>query len=98
MTDSATPAELAARPSFDFRLPNGTRLIFGADSIEQVGERASEVGAKKVLLVTDAGLVAAGHAQRVISNLRTAGLQVAVFDKAKENPTTRCVDDCVAFA
>lgn len=98
MIDSATPAELATRSSFDFKLPNQTRLVFGVNSVERVGELTREIGAKKVLLVTDAGIVAAGHAARVNSLLRAAGLQVALFDKAKENPTTRCVDDCVAFA
>ena len=98
MIDSATPAELATRSSFDFKLPNQTRLVFGVNSVERVGELAREIGAKKILLVTDAGIVAAGHAKKVVSILSAAGLQVAVFDKAKENPTTRCVDDCVAFA
>ena len=98
MTESPTPAELAGKKSFDVSLPNGTRLIFGLNSVERVGELARETGAKKVLLVTDAGIVAAGHAGKVISALRPAGLQAAVFDKAKENPTTRCVNDCAAFA
>ncbi len=98
MIDSATPAELASHSSFDFQLPNQTRLVFGVNSVERLGELTRETGAKKVLLVTDAGIVAAGHAQRVVSILSAAGLQVAVFDKAKENPTTRCVDDCVALA
>jgi alcohol dehydrogenase len=47
-----------------------------------------------VLVVTDAGLVRAGHAARVQSLLRGAGLEVGVFDAAKENPTTRCVEAC----
>ncbi len=98
MTESATPSELASRESFDFQLPNRTRLIFGVNSVERVGEFAREIGAKKILLVTDAGIVAAGHAEKVSSLLSGAGLSVAIFDKAKENPTTRCVDDCVAVA
>src|ERR1035437_1380904 len=75
-----------------------TRLVFGVNSVDRVGELAREIGAKKVLLVTDPGIVAAGHADRVCRHLETAGLRVTVFDKARENPTTRCVDDCVAVA
>lgn len=98
MNKSATPTELASRESFDFQLPNRTRLVFGVNSIERVGELAREIGAKRILLVTDAGIVAAGHAGKVNSVLCAAGLGVTIFDKAKENPTTRCVDDCVAVA
>src|ERR1051325_6468879 len=75
-----------------------TRLVFGVDSVQRVGELARELGAKNVLLVTDHGLVRAGHAQHVEQFLRSTGLSVTLFDKAHENPTTRCVDACLAVA
>jgi alcohol dehydrogenase len=75
-----------------------TRIVFGAKSVERLGELAGELGARKVLLVTDHGLVAAGHAGHVRSLLEAAGFSVTVFDKALENPTTRCVDQCVTVA
>src|SRR5436309_3233806 len=83
-------------PKFDF--PSRTRVVFGAGSVERVGELAREIGARHVLLVTDAGLVAAGHAVHAQRSLGAADLRVTVFDRAKENPTTRCVDDCAAVA
>jgi len=82
--------------SFDFQ-PR-TRLVFGVNSIERVGKLARSLGAKKILLVTDPGIVAAGHAERVHRLLKAAGLKVAVFGKARENPTTGCVDNCTAAA
>ena len=88
-----TPSVLRA---FDF--PSRTRLISGAGSVKRVGDLARELGVGQVLLVTDAGIVAAGHAGRVQQSLAEAGLCVTLFDRAKENPTTRCVDDCVAVA
>jgi alcohol dehydrogenase len=75
-----------------------TRLFFGAGCVERVGELAREIGAKKVLLVTDAGIVAAGHAEGVQRLLLAAGVKVALFGKARENPTTRDVDECLAAA
>jgi len=83
-------------PGFDYQ-PR-TRLVFGAGSAERVGDLARELGGKAVLLVTDPGIIAAGHAARVQKNLEAAGLRVTVFDKARENPTTKCVDACVASA
>ncbi|MDB6064771.1 MAG: iron-containing alcohol dehydrogenase [Pedosphaera sp.] len=75
-----------------------TRLVFGVDSVEQVGELARELGSKKILLVTDPGIVAAGHADRVCGLLASAGLKVTLFGKARENPTTRDVNDCLTAA
>jgi alcohol dehydrogenase len=75
-----------------------TRLVFGPGAVARVGELARELGGSRVLLVTDPGLVAAGHADRVTALLRAADLEVAVFDRTRENPTTRCVEECRATA
>ncbi len=82
--------------SFDYQ-PR-TRVIFGEDSIERVGELARDLGGKHVLLVSDKGIVAAGHPSRAISFLEAAGLHVTVYDDVRENPTTLDVDRCVAVA
>lgn len=81
---------------FDFQ--TRTRVVFGPGSLEQLGELTRGLPAQSVLLVTDPGLVAAGHAPRAQRILERAGVRVAVFDRVRENPTTRCVEDCVAMA
>src|SRR6266704_3832953 len=96
MTRQSAPPDLGSLPPFDHQ-PR-TRLVFGVDSASRAGELAREIGAKRILLVTDPGIVAAGHALRVRGNLEAQGLHVSVFDKARENPTTKCVEDCVAVA
>jgi len=83
-------------PLFDFQ--SRTRVMSGAGCVARVGELARTLDVRHVLLVTDAGIVAAGHAGRVQQALEAAGLRVTIFDKAKENPTTKCVDDCVNAA
>jgi alcohol dehydrogenase len=75
-----------------------TRVIFGAGSVERAGELAVGLAARKVLLVTDRGIVSAGHAQRVSRLLEAAGLVVTCFDRVEENPGTRCVERCVEAA
>ena len=75
-----------------------TRLVFGVNSLERLGELTRELGAEKVLLATDPGIVAAGHAERALRILEGAGLKVTLFDRAVENPTTRCVEECLALA
>jgi alcohol dehydrogenase len=75
-----------------------TRVVFGVNSIERVGELAKSLDARRILLVTDRGIVAAGHAGRVRALMVAAGLQVTCFEQVQENPTTQCVKRCVEVA
>jgi len=75
-----------------------TRLIFGNNSIEQLGSYAAELGSKNILLVTDQGIVQSHISTRAIESLESAGLYVNVFDRVIENPTTQTVDECTEFA
>jgi len=75
-----------------------TRIVFGVGAIEQLGELVRQYGGTRVLLVTDPGIVAAGHVQRAENSLSTAGVYVARFDRVVENPTTEVIDKCVAAA
>lgn len=75
-----------------------TRLIYGSGAINQIGERARELGGRRVLVVTDPGIVAAGHIAPAVAYLQQAGIEVSVFDGVRENPTTAHVAECVAAA
>jgi alcohol dehydrogenase len=75
-----------------------TRIVCGLDAVERVGELAGELGMKTPLLVTDPGVVAAGHAERVRHSLEKAGVAPVFFDKVRENPTTRDVRVCLDAA
>ncbi|MBK8267705.1 MAG: iron-containing alcohol dehydrogenase [Planctomycetes bacterium] len=68
------------------------RVVFGDGTLRKLGALAVDEGATRVLLVTDPGIVRAGHAQRAMDSLREAGVEVTLFDGACENPTTREVD------
>jgi len=95
MEQMVTPME-GLTSQFDFQ-PR-TRLVFGVNAVERTGEIVRELGARKVLLVTDPGIAAAGHEQHALKSLAADGVTAVVFDKVRENPTTRCVDDCLAVA
>lgn len=94
--DMQSDNQLPALAAFDHQ-PR-TRLVFGPNTVERVGVLAKEIGATRVLVVTDGGIVTAGHAQRVEHCLQKAGLGVVIYDRVRENPTTRDVDQCVAVA
>jgi alcohol dehydrogenase len=71
---------------FDFH-PR-TRIVFGAGKVAELGALAGELGARRALVVSDPGIVAAGHAARGIDSLTTAGIESQLFDGVGENPTT----------
>jgi alcohol dehydrogenase len=75
-----------------------TRILFGSNSVDRLGDLAAELGGHRALIVTDPGIVAAGHVDRARHALEGAGVQVVVFDQVRENPTTRDVDDCLTVA
>ncbi len=93
---SPPASPLVGLGAFDYQ-PR-TRLIFGPDTIERVGELARDLGGRRALLVTDRGIVSAGHAGRAVGFLEAAGLQVEVYDAVRENPTTRDVAQCLEVA
>lgn len=97
MTQAAAPESSDLLPvAFDWQAR--TRLVFGAGTLARLGALATELGAKRVLLVTDKGIVKAGHAGRAQEILEKAGIAVAVDDSVHENPTTADVARCLAIA
>jgi alcohol dehydrogenase len=71
---------------FDFE--SRTRIVFGPRSLERLGELARELGARRALVVSDPGVVAAGHTERGMRTLVAAGLEAQLFDAVRENPST----------
>src|SRR5687767_8342218 len=82
--------------SFDFQLQ--TRLIFGAGSIERLGEVARELGFRRTLLVADKGLVTSGHVEEALAPLGRYGIDVVRFHDFEVNPDTRMIEAGRAFA
>jgi alcohol dehydrogenase len=81
---------------FDLQIP--TRIIFGPGMLSELGPVAAGLGAKRVLVVSDRGIIGAGHTPRGVASLEAAGMTVALFDGVEENPTTEHVDAGLAVA
>ena len=75
-----------------------SRVVFGPGRLEELGELVRELGGRRVLVVTDAGIRSAGHVDTAVESLRHAQLRPYVFDEVAENPTTRHVDEGVQSA
>ncbi len=96
MSEVIPSVELDVLPAFDF--DPRTRVVFGSGTLTRLGAIAKELGASRVLFVTDPGIEQAGHAGRGVSSLQDAGLEVTVFDNVQPNPTTDDVDHGLAVA
>ncbi len=80
---------------FTYGAPN---LKFGSGASEEIGHDLSTYGAQRVLLVTDAGVVAAGHAAAVAEHIAASGIEVEVFDRVHVEPTDRSLVEAVEHA
>src|SRR5262249_21222204 len=81
---------------FDFHAR--TRLIFGKDSITQLGKVASGLGFRRTLLVADPGVAAVGYAERAAKLLQSEHCLVVPFHDFATNPDTSMVERGRVFA
>lgn len=69
------------------------KIILGLDVVKRVGEEAKALGANRALIVTDPGIVSAGHVQIVEDSLRSSKIETGVFDKVIPEPPASCVEE-----
>lgn len=69
---------------YSFALP--TRIEFGEGVIQEAGKEAKALGATKVMLVADKGVIAAGLTKPVEQSLKEEGLDFIVYDNIVPNP------------
>ena len=82
-----------ADQTFGFFIP--TVSLMGVGCSKEAGDQAKALGAKKLLIVTDAMLNKLGVADQIKKIVEAAGLSAVVFDGAEPNPTDTNVHDGV---
>ena len=68
-------------------------IITGAGSSEEVGEQAKRLGASKVLIVTDPGIVELGYVDQIANNLHNTNIATTIFSDVTPDPTLQNVKD-----
>jgi len=76
----------------------GPRVVYGVGSLARLGALADGLGATRALVVTDAGVVAAGILDRALHSLQAASVAAVVYDGAPSNPSSDDVATAAAFA
>lgn len=80
--------------TFTFYTP--VKLIFGQPAAEALPAALAEIGAGRVLLLSDPGLAQIGLAQEIAGLLADKGLHVATFTEIKTNPSVADVTAALA--
>jgi alcohol dehydrogenase class IV len=75
-----------------------TPVKYGAGAVDDAGWEVARLGVRRALLVTDPGVAAAGHSERVRASLAAAGVGVVVYDRAHVEPTLASLEEAAAFA
>ncbi|WP_394844511.1 iron-containing alcohol dehydrogenase [Pendulispora brunnea] len=72
-----------------------TTIVYGNGALSTLGDHVKRLGAKRALVVADAGVVKAGIVANVTETLKKAGIAAAVFDGVDPNPVEKNIFDGV---
>jgi hydroxyacid-oxoacid transhydrogenase len=75
-----------------------TPVKYGSGAVDEAGWELKRLGVKRALLVTDPGVAAAGHPDRVRRAAQVEGIDVVVFDGVHVEPTLDSLQEAVDFA
>jgi hydroxyacid-oxoacid transhydrogenase len=73
-------------------------LKFGPGTAGEIGHDLQQYDVRRVLVVTDPGVAAAGHAARVAEGIRGYGVVAVVSDLARVEPTDASLREAIGFA
>ncbi|AIQ36259.1 1,2-propanediol oxidoreductase [Paenibacillus sp. FSL R5-0345] len=71
--------------------------IMGKGCLQEIGPYIQELNLKKALVVTDKFLMKSGIAGKLLAVLDDAGIEYAIYDEVKPNPTCNNVHDGVDY-
>jgi hydroxyacid-oxoacid transhydrogenase len=75
-----------------------TPLKYGPGAAEEVGWEARRMGMKRVMLVSDPGVVGAGIPDRIRALIEGEGMEVEIFGRARVEPTLESMREAAEFA
>jgi len=92
---ASLPAPAAPEAIFTYGAP---QLKFGPGAADEIGFDLAQYGARRVLVITDPGVAAAGAPQRVADQMAAFGIEARVFDGAHVEPTDASMEAAIAHA
>lgn len=80
-----------------YQYNNPTQIEFGPGAIRKIPERLAALGGKKVMIVTDKGVAAAGILDKISAVLKDAAMAFTVFDEVLPDPSTEVIEAIFAL-
>ncbi len=74
------------------------KILFGLGAVEKIGAEAQLLKGKKVLIITDSGVIQAGLLEGVEKSLQAANIPFALFDGVEPDPRIEVVEKSVEKA
>jgi alcohol dehydrogenase class IV len=75
-----------------------TPIKFGPGAAADAGWELKRLGVTRAMLVTDPGVAATGHPDRVRQAIEAEGIEVVLYDRARVEPTLESLQDAADFA
>ncbi len=75
-----------------------SNITFGRGAAEKLPELLKGYGLKKVMVVYDSGVKAAGIAEKIVAQVEKAGIEYLIFDGVIPNPTNEVVEEAAQIA
>ncbi|MGA9714335.1 MAG: hydroxyacid-oxoacid transhydrogenase [Aeromicrobium sp.] len=72
-------------------------LKFGVGARFELGHDLAQLGAQRVLVVTDPGVAATGSPAEIVQTLARSGMEAVLFDRARVEPTDGSLEEAIAF-
>jgi hydroxyacid-oxoacid transhydrogenase len=75
-----------------------TPVKYGAGASQDAGWELKRLGVTRAMLVTDPGVAALGHPERIKALIEAEGIEVVLYDRARVEPTIESLQDAADFA
>jgi hydroxyacid-oxoacid transhydrogenase len=75
-----------------------TPIKYGPGAAADAGWELERLGVRRALLVTDPGVAATGHPDRVRASIEAQGIEVVLYDRAHVEPTLDSLQQAADFA
>jgi hydroxyacid-oxoacid transhydrogenase len=75
-----------------------TPVKYGAGASQDAGWELKRLGVTRAMLVTDPGVAALGHPERIKGLIEAEGIEVVMYDRARVEPTIESLQDAADFA